>query len=129
MNRSMQGFAGALLAASAVLIGPAAHAQRNAPPSGTSGATAAISDEKLDAAANAIVRVNTVSQQFEQRFAAAPPEERGRIADEADVALVQAVQDSGLSVEEYNTIVQTAQADPNTKARLLQRIPAAPKNQ
>ena len=44
------------------------------------------------------------------------------IADEAINAMKKAVTDQGLSVDEYNTIVQTAQNDPTVRQKLVQRI-------
>ena len=49
--------------------------------------------------------------------------------DEADVALEQAVNDSGLSVEEYNNIVEIAQADPEVQEKLLQRLQGPPQQE
>jgi hypothetical protein len=90
--------------------------------SGTVTAAPSVPDHKLDAAAAAISRVAFLSQKYEQRFNAAPPEDRARIADEADAEMEKAVADSGLSVEEYNAIVEIAQADPEVQERLLQRL-------
>ena len=125
MVRPMQFVAAALLAAGSLIAAPQAGAQTPQRP-GTMATTPSIPDEKLDAAAVAITRVNAISQQYEERFTAAPPEDRARIADEADVALEQAVNDSGLSVEEYNDIVEIAQADPEVQEKLLQRLQGPP---
>jgi hypothetical protein len=121
MERSMQLVAAALLATGALIAAPQAGAQQ-AQSSGTVTAAPTVPDEKLDAAAAAISRVSALSQKYEKQFSAAPPEDRARIADEADAALEQAVADSGLSVEEYNSIVEIAQADPEVQERLLQRL-------
>ena len=121
MERPMQLVAAALLAAASLLAAPEVGAQMRQP-SGTVTAAPTVPDEKLDAAAVAISRVSAISQQYEQRFNAAPPEDRARIADEADAALEQAVNESGLSVEEYNSIVEIAQADPEVQEKLLQRL-------
>jgi hypothetical protein len=77
----------------------------------------------------AVVRVSSIAESFEQRYGSAPPEDRDRIIDEADAALEQAVMESGLSVAEYNMIIETAQADPDVKGRLLQRLPTAPEDE
>ncbi|HEX2116504.1 MAG TPA: DUF4168 domain-containing protein [Alphaproteobacteria bacterium] len=121
MERPMQLVAAALLAAGSLLAAPEAGAQMTQP-SGTVTTAPTVPDEKLDAAAVAISRVSAISQQYEQRFNSAPPEDRARIADEADAALEQAVNESGLSVEEYNNIVEIAQADPEVQEKLLQRL-------
>jgi hypothetical protein len=118
----------AVLTVSSVAVLPA-QAQRPEAPSGMSTSRAAISDAQLDKAAAAVVRVSSIAEDFEQRYGAAPPEDRDRIVDEADEALEQAVTESGLSVAEYNMIIETAQADPEVKGRLLQRLPVPPEDE
>lgn len=59
---------------------------------------------------------------YKQKIAQAPAADRERIADEADQALVKAVTDKGLSVEEYTTILEVAQTDPVVKDKLVQRL-------
>ena len=44
-------------------------------------------------------------------------------AKEANDALTKAVTDQGLSVDEYNSIIRTAQNDPTVREKLTQRIP------
>jgi hypothetical protein len=46
---------------------------------------------------------------------------------EASNALQKAVTDQGLSVDEYNTIVKTAQNDPALREKLRQRLSAQKK--
>lgn len=128
MDRRMQLVAAALIASGALIAMPPAEAQQRQAPAGAGAATSAetVSDAKLDAAAIAITRVSELSEQYEKRFQAAPPEDRERIANEADVQLEKAVKDSGLSVQEYNSIVEIAQADPEVQDRLLQRLKTPP---
>lgn len=128
MERTMQIAAAALLAATMLAV-PAAQAQTQSPsaqpqsPSGDATKSApVISDEKLDAAAAAITKVNTLSKDYKRQFESAPPGDRERIANEADAALQQAVNQSGLSVEEYNMIIDVAMNDPTTQSRILQRL-------
>jgi hypothetical protein len=90
-------------------------AQRQAP-------TPTISDQKLDAAAAAIGHVNRIQQSYQQQLAAAPPTDKDRIAGEANNALKKAVTDEGISVEEYNSIIDAAQKDPTVRQQLVQRI-------
>jgi hypothetical protein len=47
---------------------------------------------------------------------------RDRIAEEAHNALVKAVTDRGLSVEEYSSILQLAENDPGVREKIIQRI-------
>jgi len=50
------------------------------------------------------------------------PVYRNRIAEEAHNALVKAVTDRGISVEEYTSILHLAENDPGVREKLLQRI-------
>jgi len=82
-----------------------------------------ISDQKLSAAAAAIGQVATIRHSYESRIAEAPPSDQERLTGEANDALEKAVTDQGLSVDEYNTIIKTAQNDPAIRQKLAQRIP------
>jgi hypothetical protein len=126
-TRLSQPLAAAIVSVGCLLLSPVAHAQNqplNQPqarperqsPSPT------ISDQKLDAAAAAIGQVTSIRQSYEQKIAEAPPSDKQHIADEANNALKKAVTDQGLTVDEYNTIVQTAQNDPTIRQKLVERI-------
>src|SRR6516162_4734135 len=52
------------------------------------------------------------------------PADKERIVNEANSALVKAVIDQGLSVEEYNSILEVAQNDPGVRAKIRQRMGA-----
>ncbi len=81
-----------------------------------------ISDEKLNAAAAAIGRVTDIRQSYEPKIAAAPPANKQHMTEEANDAIKKAVADQGLSVDEYNSIIRTAQNDPSVRQKLTQRI-------
>jgi hypothetical protein len=66
--------------------------------------------------------VATLKQDYQQRIAAAAPADKERILNEAVSALEKAVTDQGLSVEEYNSILQVAQNDPAVREKIRQRI-------
>jgi hypothetical protein len=100
----------------------AANAQVQPPSPGLSEQTPNISDQKLDAAAAAIEQVASLKQDYQQRIAAAAPADRERIASEAMDALAKAVTDQGLSVEEYDSILEVAQNDPDVREKNRQRI-------
>jgi hypothetical protein len=85
--------------------------------------SAPISDDKLNAAAAAIGQVATIRQGYENKIAVAPASDKQRLAKEANDALTKAVTDQGLSVDEYNSIIRTAQNDPAVRQKLTQRIP------
>jgi Domain of unknown function (DUF4168) len=81
-----------------------------------------ISKEKLDAAAAAVTHVASVKQNYQQQLTTAPPADRERIAGEANNAIQKAVTDQGLSVDEYNSIMEAAQNNPTVRQQLVQRI-------
>lgn len=114
--------AAAALAAACLLYVPAANAQVQSPPPGSPDQTLNIPDQKLDAAAAAMKEVASVKEDYEQRIEAAAPSDKQRIADEANNALVKAVTDKGLSVEEYTVILAMAQSDPEVREKIVQRI-------
>ena len=127
-TRRLQSAAVAALSVAWLLLPPLAVAQTQPPgqiqagPQGQSPASS-ISDQKLDAAAAAIRQVNTVKDTYESKIAAAPSPDKKRITAEANNALTKAVTDQGLSVDEYNSIIRTAQNDPAVRQKLTQRIP------
>jgi hypothetical protein len=81
-----------------------------------------IPDQKLDAAAAAMGRVASLKQDYQQRIAAAAPDDKKQLLDEAVNALAKAVTDQGLSVEEYDSILEVAQNDPGVREKIRQRI-------
>jgi hypothetical protein len=83
--------------------------------------------QKLDAAVAAMERVVSLKQNYQQQIAAAPPSEQERIAAEATNALAKAVTDQGLSVEEYDSILEVAQNDPQVGEKIRQRLPPSVK--
>jgi len=133
--RLSQPLAAAALSAAALFLLPVANAQMNPPqarpqaqsPQAQSpevqSPSPTISDQKLSAAAAAIGQVTTIRHSYESRIAEAPPSDQERLTGEANDALEKAVTDQGLSVDEYNTIIKTAQNDPAIRQKLAQRIP------
>lgn len=132
--RLLRSFAAATLSVSAFLLIPAANAQMNPPQARppaqspqtqlpqTQAPSTPISDEKLSAAAVAIGQVSNIRQSYEPKIAAASPSDKQRLAKEANQAMEKAVTDQGLSVDEYNSIMRTAQNDPAVRQKLSQRI-------
>src|SRR6516225_6394747 len=132
--RLLRPFAAVALTAGMLLLVPVAEAQMNPPQARpqaqspqtrslqTPSPSAPISDEKLNAAAAAIGQVATIQQSYESKIAAAPPSDKQRLTNEANDAMVKAVADQGLSVDEYNSIISTAQNDPAVREKLTQRM-------
>ena len=117
----------AALIAPLLLFAPAANAQTQSPSPGPStqspsSQSSNISEQKLDATAAALRRVASLQQTYEQQMAAAAPPEKARIASEASTALAQAVTEQGLSVDEYATILEVAQNNPEVREKIIQRL-------
>jgi hypothetical protein len=87
-------------------------------------ATSGISEKKLDQAAAAIVHVDQLQRSYQQKLEQAPADERDHVIEEADNALVNAVTGQGLSIDEYDAIMEMAQNDPAVREKLLQRLDA-----
>jgi hypothetical protein len=82
-----------------------------------------IPDHKLDATAAALDQIADVKQNYSQQIeATASDADKRRLVDEANKALVKAVTDQGLSVEEYTSIMVVAQNDPTVRQKILQRM-------
>jgi hypothetical protein len=124
-RRLLQPLAAAVIGIAGLLLSPAANAQTGqttAPPQAQS-PSPTISDEKLNAAAAAIGQVTNIRQSYEPKIATAAPSDKQRMTDEANNAMKKAVTDHGLTVDEYNSIIRTAQNDPGFRQKLSQRIP------
>lgn len=118
----------AAVAAVTVLSPLAAGAQTQPPPSTAApaaapAAKAQVSDQQITKAAFAMGKVMNIRQTYNQKLTQAKPEDRGRIADESQAAMQKAVTDQGLSVDQYNAILQEAQNDPNVREKLMSRLP------
>jgi hypothetical protein len=134
-TRLSRPLAAAVLGVAGFLLLPAANAQMNqtqpraqaqspqVQSPQTQSPSPTISDQKLTAAAAALGQVTSIRQSYERKIAEAPQPDKQRVTDEANNALKKAVTDQGLSVDEYNTILQTAQNDPTIRQKLAQRIP------
>ena len=120
---------GALLANSSVALAqqpsPNPGGNQSKPGGAQSKKAQDIPEGKLNAAAAALAAVAQVHQDYEQRIASASPNDRKRIVAEGNKALQKAITDKGLSPDEYNSILEVAQNDPDFKAKLIQRAEAA----
>ena len=122
-TRLLRTLAGAALSVAGLLLLPAANAQMNPPqarPQAQS-PSPAISDAKLNAAAAAIKQVSSIQQSYQRKIEAAPSDKQ-RLTIEANDAMAKAVTDQGLSLDDYNSIISTAQNDPAVRKKLTQRM-------
>ena len=118
-----QSLAAAILTAGCYLSIPTVNVLAQSPLPGPSAPTPDLSDQKLNAAAAALVRVASLQKDYRQRVAEAEaPADKERIVAEANNELAKAVTEQGLSVEEYVSILDVARDDPEIRGKILQRI-------
>ena len=124
MHRSIIGVAATVLSAGWLIAQPAvAQTQPGTPTApGTAAPTATVSDQKLDQAAAAIQQVTTVRKDYAGKMSAASDTDKEKIAEEAHDAMRKAVTDHGLSVDEYNSIIQLAQNNPSVRDQIMKRL-------
>lgn len=86
-----------------------------------------LSDEKLKSFAVAFLEVSRINQTYQPQLQAADsPEDEQRLRQQAGADMIQAVDSSqGISVEEYNMIIQAAQVDPELAQRINGHITEA----
>lgn len=103
---------------------PGSPGSTDAAPSAQAPAQASqIPDRKITQTATAMQKVMTLRETYEQRLASATPSQRGAIAQQGEVAIQKAVTDQGLTLAEYNSIIQLAQNNPDLRQKLLSRMP------
>ncbi|HWE73199.1 MAG TPA: DUF4168 domain-containing protein [Stellaceae bacterium] len=91
----------------------------NAPPA----SAANISDRQIKEAATAIPQVEGIRQNYQQQLAQAPDGDKPRIQGQAGTEMKKAIADQGLSVPEYNSILEAAEQHPEIRTRLIQQMP------
>ena len=93
--------------------------------------TQSFDDQKLQAFTVAFLAVSDVKEQYTGRFRQAPSDdEKQKVQVEATQQMEQAVdQTDGISVDEYNQIIQTAQTDEALAQKLNGMIGEAAKSQ
>src|SRR6185437_1413564 len=124
MHRSIIGIAATVLSAGWLIAQPAVGQTQPGTPTapGTAAPNATVSDQKLDQAAAAIQQVTTIRKDYAGKLAGASPDEQDKLAQEAHTAMQKAVTDQGLSIDEYNSIVQTAQNNPSVRDQIMKRL-------
>lgn len=116
-----------LLAAPAAFAQTAQSEQQPAPsePAAPSGQPAAVQpdEEQLESFVDATVRIIAIQRDAQAEISAAEePEQQEQVRDEALQLIVAAVEGEGLTVDEYNGIVQHVQTDPELTETVQQRI-------
>jgi Domain of unknown function (DUF4168) len=81
--------------------------------------SATIPDQTIGKAGAALHDVAKLQQKYQGQMDSATPEQKKGLSEQANAEAVQAIQSHGISVQEYSTVVRTAQNDPQVKQRLL----------
>lgn len=97
----------------------------------TPAAPAQVDDEKLRSFAVAFLEVAKVNQVYQPQIEAAQnPDEQQRLQESAGAQMLEAVNaQEGITVDEYNVIIQQAQADPELAQRINGHITEAAQQQ
>ncbi|MFC3607501.1 DUF4168 domain-containing protein [Stutzerimonas tarimensis] len=120
-------FAG-LFAAVLALGAPLAQAQAQAQAPATQGAPATgaapmaqnFSDEQLERYAESLGEIVEIREDFTARLEdTSDVEEARELQQQAQQEMMTAVEDNGMSVEEYNAISQALQTDPDLRDRVI----------
>lgn len=86
-------------------------------PQGQQGVT--VPDATIGKAGAALRDVANLQEKYQPKMDSASPKEKEGLSAQANAEAVQAIQSHGLSVQEYSTVVRTAQTNPEVKQRLL----------
>ncbi len=103
-----------------------AQAQDATPPAAQEDAAApavAVEDKKIDQFADAYIAVQQIQSQATQQLSAtADADKAQKVKQEAETQMIDAVQRSGLQIEEFNQIVQAMASDPTLRDKVSGRI-------
>jgi hypothetical protein len=79
-----------------------------------------VSDATVQKVGAALRQTATIRQKYAERAQSkTSSQDQETLATAAQTEMVQAISDQGLSVQQYNQVIQMAQADPALKQRLL----------
>jgi len=81
------------------------------------------SEGQIQAYATAFLEVRDLSREYQGKMQSAEtPEQQQAVQQEASQVMSIAVQESGLSVQEYNSITNATRTDPDLQARVMEKI-------
>lgn len=82
-----------------------------------------ISDQKIKAAATAIPAVEGIRQNYQKQIAQAPEGDKPGLENQAGNEMKKAITDQGLSIADYNSVLETAEKNPDVRERLIRQMP------
>lgn len=80
------------------------------------------SDALVHKVGAALRQTTTIRQKYAERAQSMTPAQQQQLTGQAQSEMVRAISDQGLSVQQYNQVLQLAQADPTLKQRLLSAV-------
>ena len=83
-----------------------------------------VTDAKLESVAKAYIQVVAIQEEYRPRIESAQSaEEAQQLQQEANQEMVEAIEaEDGVTLDEYNTIIQAAQMDEQLRTRLNEHI-------
>jgi hypothetical protein len=82
-----------------------------------------LNQERLQTFAAIAIEVQRISDDYQSRFSAAgTAEERQRIQQEATSEMTKAVEDNGMTVDQYNEVARVAQSDPEVARQITDYV-------
>ena len=108
--------------ASAALPALAQQAPRDtgSPAQGATTQQGSVSDALVHKVGTALRQASDIRQKYSARAgSASTPEQKQALSGQAETEMLKAINDQGLSVQQYNQVIQMAQADPTLRQRLL----------
>ena len=80
----------------------------------------AVPDQTIGEAGAALHDVVKLQKKYQAKMESASPEQKSGLSEQANAEAVQAIQSHGISVQEYSTVVHTAQNNPEVRQRLME---------
>ncbi len=85
-----------------------------------------VSDAQIDAFVEAHVNVNDVREEYTERLQQAEDQEEAQqLQQEANQAMQEAIEDSGMDIEEYEEVAMAVNADPEVRDDVMERLEEA----
>jgi hypothetical protein len=86
---------------------------------GTQASPAAIPEQTIGKAGAALHDVAKLQEKYQGQMDSASPEQKKGLSEQANAEAVEAIQSHGISVQEYTSVMRTAQNNPQVKQRVL----------
>jgi len=79
-----------------------------------------VSDAVVHKVGAALRQTATIRQKYVERAQSAnSPQQKQELSSQVETEMLKAISDQGLSLQQYNQVIQLAQADPSLKQRVL----------